>query len=168
MMTLAIGLLVARLLLGLALAAHGAQKLFGWFGGYGIAGTGGFFESLGFKPGVAFAVLGGLGELVGGLLTALGWLNPVGPALIIAVMLVAAITVHLAKGFWNSNGGYELPLMNIAAAVALAFAGPGQYSLDAYAPWPVLAGERVLWIVLAIAVVGALPSVFARRAPAKT
>ena len=82
-------LLIARLLLGGALFAHGAQKLFGWFGGYGVKGTGGFMESLGFRPGPMFAIAAGLGETGGGLLTALGLGGPIGPALIIMVMIVA-------------------------------------------------------------------------------
>src|ERR1051326_3975018 len=103
------GLLVARLVFGLSLAAHGSQKLFGWFGGYGLAGTGGFFEQLGYRPGKAFAALAGLAEFGGGLFIALGLLGPVGAALTISVMIVAAVTVHLAKGFFASAGGYELP-----------------------------------------------------------
>src|SRR5678815_1050474 len=84
-----IGLLVLRLAVGLTMAAHGGQKLFGWFGGYGIAGTGGFLESLGFRPGKVHAGLAGTAELLGGLLIALGLLTPVGAALVIAVMVVA-------------------------------------------------------------------------------
>src|SRR4051812_5688186 len=97
------GILVGRLIVGLAMAAHGAQKLFGWFGGYGIAGTGGFFEGLGFRPGRFFATAAGLGEFVGGLLTAFGLFGPVGPALIILVVTVAAAAVHWDKGFFAMN-----------------------------------------------------------------
>src|SRR5579864_5065971 len=116
-------LLIARLLLGGALFAHGAQKLFGWFGGYGIKGTGGFMESLGFRPGALFAAAAGLGEVGGGLLTALGLGGPIGPALIIMVMIVAILSVHVKNGFWNSANGYELNTMIIGGAIALAFAG---------------------------------------------
>src|SRR5258705_9197662 len=84
------GLLVARLVFGLSLAAHGAQKLFGWFGGYGLAGTGGFFEQLGYRPGKTFAALAGLAEFGGGVLIALRVLGPVGAAPTIFVMIVAA------------------------------------------------------------------------------
>jgi uncharacterized membrane protein YphA (DoxX/SURF4 family) len=94
------GLLIARLVLGLAICAHRAQKLFGWFGGYGPKGTGGFFESLGFRPGVFFAVAAG--ELVGGLLAALGFLGSISPALIILVMLVAVIADK--EGFHGHRG----------------------------------------------------------------
>src|SRR5437868_10602911 len=89
-----LGLLVVRVIFGLIFAAHGAQKLFGWFGGYGLAGTGGFMETLGFRPGKTFATAAALGEFFGGLLLLLGFLGPVGPALMISVMTVAMITVH--------------------------------------------------------------------------
>jgi len=126
-----IGLLILRLAVGLTMAAHGGQKLFGWFGGYGIAGTGGFLESLGFRPGKVHATLAGLSELGGGLLIALGLLTPVGTALVLAVMVVAIGSVHLPKGFFVSDGGFEYNLVIMAAVVALAFTGPGAYSLDA-------------------------------------
>src|SRR5205823_3541045 len=83
------GLLVARLVLGLLMAAHGAQKLFGWFGGYGLTGTAGFFEQLGFRPGRLFAAAAAVGEVVSGVLVALGLFGPVGPALMLSVMIVA-------------------------------------------------------------------------------
>jgi putative oxidoreductase len=126
-----IGLLVLRLVVGLTMAAHGGQKLFGWFGGYGLAGTGGFLESLGFRPGRVHAALAGGAELVGGLLLALGLLTPVGAALVFAVMVVAIASVHLAKGFFVSDGGFEYNLVIMAATAALAFTGAGAYSLDA-------------------------------------
>src|SRR5688572_20157667 len=90
-----LGLLLLRLVVGLSMAAHGSQKIFGWFGGYGLAGTGGFFEMLGFKPGRTFAFMAGATEITSGLLIALGFLGPVGPALMLSVMIVAAFTVHL-------------------------------------------------------------------------
>lgn len=161
-----IGLLLARLFLGLGVASHGAQKLFGWFGGYGIKGTGGFFEgTLGLKPGALFAAMSGIGEFAGGILVASGWLGPVGPALIISVMVVAIVTVHWPNGFFVSSNGIELPLMNIAGSLALAFAGFGLYSLDAIAPVTVLASPAAAWIAIAIAVAGALLSIVGRRAP---
>ena len=167
MVTLDAGLLLARLIVGLALAAHGSQKLFGWFGGYGISGTGGFFESLGFKPGAAFAAAAGLSELIGGLLIAVGFLGPVGPALIIATMLVAIFTVHISKGFWNTDGGWELPVTNIAAAIAFASFGYGALSLDALIPaTSVLHQPTVVWPVLGLGVVGAIANLLVRRAPA--
>src|SRR5258705_8114535 len=99
------GILVMRVLFGAAIAAHGAQKLFGWFGGYGLKGTGGFFDGLGYRPGFIFALAAGLGEVAGGLLTAAGFLGPIGPALIILVMLVAIFSVHLPHGFFASSNG---------------------------------------------------------------
>ena len=129
--TLYLGLLLARMTFGLLMAAHGAQKLFGWFGGYGLAGTGGFMESLGFRPGKRFAALAGGAEFSGGVLTALGLLGPVGPALMIAVMVVAMGSVHWPNGLFAAKNGVELPLLFTAAAVAFAVVGPGLYSLDA-------------------------------------
>ena len=124
------GLLILRLVVGLALAAHGAQKLFGWFGGYGLSGTGQFLEQLGFRPGRLQAAQAGLAEAVGGLLLAAGFLTPLGAAAVIAVMLVAAVAVHLEKGFFAQTGGYEYTLVLGAAALTLAFTGPGAFSLD--------------------------------------
>jgi putative oxidoreductase len=125
------GLLIARLVLGLALAAHGSQKLFGWFGGYGLAGTGGFFEGLGFRPGRLFAAAAGVAELAGGLLVTLGLFGPIGPALIISTMLVAIVTVHWSHGFFATGNGFELPFLYAAGVLALAFTGFGAFSLDA-------------------------------------
>jgi putative oxidoreductase len=127
---MSIGLLIVRLVVGLTLAAHGAQKLFGWFGGYGIAGTGQFFEQLGFRPGRVQAALAGLAETAGGLFLAAGFLTPVAATAVVAVMLVAAVSVHLKSGFFAQAGGYEYPLVLAAVAVALAFTGPGAVSLD--------------------------------------
>ena len=163
------GLLVARIILGLALAAHGAQKLFGWFGGYGLKGTGGFFAGLGFRPGELFALAAGLGEFGGGLLTTVGLFGPVGPALIITVMLVAIVTVHLKNGFFATSNGVEFPLMNVAGVLALAVAGPGAYSLDALFGLTGLWHPATTWIVIGIAVVLALANLAVRRpAPAQT
>src|SRR5213596_2657637 len=99
-----IGLLILRLVVGLTLAAHGAQKVFGWFGGYGIAGTGQFLEQLGFRPGRVQAALAGTAELLGGLFLAAGFLTPAAAAVVVAVMLVAAVSVHLKNGFFAPSG----------------------------------------------------------------
>ena len=99
-----VGVLLIRVVFGLVMAAHGAQKLFGWFGGYGLTGTGGFFENLGFRPGRVFAALASSAETAGGLLIALGLLGPVGPALMISVMIVAAGAVHWSYGLFAANG----------------------------------------------------------------
>lgn len=130
-----IGLLIVRIVVGLLLAGHGAQKLFGWFGGYGIAGTGGFFESLGYRPGKPMAVLAGLGELIGGLLLVLGWFTPLGAAAVVGVMANAIVAAHWGKGPWATSGGWELPLTNAAVAAALAFTGAGSLSVDAALDW---------------------------------
>jgi len=126
-----IGLVILRLALGMIMVAHAVQKLFGWFGGGGIAGTAPFMEQLGFRPGRLQAVLAGLIEAGGGLLLAAGLFSPLAAAMIIAVMLVAAVTVHLAKGFFVQKGGYEYTFVLAAGALALAFTGPGVLSLDA-------------------------------------
>ena len=120
-----IGLLLLRLTVGLTLAAHGAQKLFGWFGGPGLDVTGHFFEPLGFYPGRRHALMAGLVETGGGLLLALGLLTPVAAALVFSVMLVAAVSVHLKKGFFMASGGYEYNLVIGLAGLAVAFTGPG-------------------------------------------
>lgn len=124
------GILLLRVFLGLALAAHGSQKLFGWFGGSGPHGTGSFFAQLGFHPGRPMAILAGLGELGGGLLLALGFLTPLAAAAVIAVMLVAIVSVHASKGFFADQGGFELPLTNAVVAASIAFVGPGPVSMD--------------------------------------
>jgi putative oxidoreductase len=125
-----LGLLVLRVVLGLLFMGHGAQKLFGMFGGYGIEGTGGFFESLGLRPGRFHAFNAGAAELAGGALLALGFLTPLAAAMLIGVMVVAIATVHWSHGVWSSEGGYEYNLVNIAAVFAITATGPGKWSLD--------------------------------------
>ncbi|HMI45597.1 MAG TPA: DoxX family protein, partial [Gemmatimonadaceae bacterium] len=117
---LSIGLLVVRVVIGLIMAAHGAQKLLGWFGGYGLRGTGQFFVQLGFQPGPAFAAAASLSEIISGLLVALGFLGPIGPALMISVMIVAAMTVHWEHGLFAAKNRIELPLLYGAVAFGLA------------------------------------------------
>jgi putative oxidoreductase len=126
-----LGLLIIRLVLGLTFAGHGAQKLFGWFGGYGPKGTGGWMESIGIKPGVLMAVLAGLAELLGGLLFAGGLLTPVAAVLIVLTMLVAIVKVHAPNGYWADKGGIEYMVLLIAVAVGVALIGAGAYSFDA-------------------------------------
>ncbi len=160
---MSMALLIIRLIIGLGIAVHGSQKLFGWFGGYGIAGTGGFFEGLGFRPGPLFALAAGLGETAGGVLLVLGLGGPIGPAIVVMVMLVAIFSVHVSKGFLNQNGGWELPVLYLAGALALAFAGPGAYSLDRVFGIAVLSAESQVWYVLAAAAVLAGLNLLARR-----
>src|SRR5690349_13788095 len=125
------GLLLARVVLGLLMAAHGSQKLFGWFGGYGIAGTGGSMEALGFEPGKFFAAAAGATEFAGGVLIALGLLGPLGPAMVVSTMIVAIATVHWQHGVFAQNNGFELPLFYAVSAASLALIGYGAYSIDA-------------------------------------
>jgi putative oxidoreductase len=129
--TLSIGLLLVRVVIGLIMAGHGAQKLFGWFGGYGLRGTSEFFVQLGFQPGPAFAAAASISEIASGLLVAFGFLGPIGPALMVSVMIVAAITVHWEHGLFAMNNGIEMPLLYGVAAFGLALTGFGRYSLDA-------------------------------------
>ena len=124
-----IGLLLIRVVFGLSFARHGTEKLFGWFGGHGIKGTAGFFESLGMKPGVPLACLAGLGELLGGLFFAAGIFLPLAVLLIVGTMIVAIITVSGKNGFSIVGGGYEYNLAIIAAAIGILLTGPGTYVL---------------------------------------
>jgi len=122
--------LVIRLVLGGFMAGHGAQKLFGSFGGPGLEGTTQMVESQGLTPPKPWAVVGGAAELGGGILTSLGLLNPLGPIGIIAAMAMAAKTVHGGQPIWVTEGGAEFPVTNMAAATALMLGGPGRYSAD--------------------------------------
>ncbi|HWJ20866.1 MAG TPA: DoxX family protein [Gemmatimonadaceae bacterium] len=162
-LTIGLGLLIARLVLGLLMAAHGAQKLFGWFGGHGLAGTGGFFESIGFRPGRLFATAAALGELASGLLVALGFLGPVGPAIMLAVMIVAAMSVHWQNGLFATSNGIELPLLYATGAAALALVGPGRYSLDTLLGLTPVWTPAVTWVAIAIGVVGGVLNMAVRR-----
>lgn len=145
-----LGLLVLRLVTGGLLAGHGAQKGFGAFGGVGFQGVAGWMESLGLKPGQAWAGLAVAGELGGGALTALGLANPLGPLLASSAMAMAWAKGHAGKPIWASEGGGELPLTNIAATMAVAMTGPGRYSLDN------LLGIRVPGWMTALTVLGSL------------
>ena len=160
---ISIGLLVLRIVVGLAIAAHGSQKLFGWFGGHGLAGTGGFFEMLGFKPGRLFAFAAGATEALSGLLIAVGFLGPIGPALMLSVMIVAALTVHWKNGYFATSNGIELPVMFSVAAVALAFTGFGQFSLDALTGLDTVFGPVEAVVALVLGVVGAIGNLSLRR-----
>ena len=125
-----IGILLLRVVIGLFFAAHGAQKLFGWFEGHGLEGTGGFFDKLGYRPGKVFAVIAGSSEFIGGALLVVGLFTPLAAAAIIGVMLNAAVAVHAKNGPWITNGGWEYTAILGTAAAAIAFAGPGAASLD--------------------------------------
>ena len=163
--TFSIGILILRLVIGLIMAAHGTQKLLGWFGGYGLRGTGEFFVQLGFQPGPAFAVAASISEIVSGLLVALGFLGPIGPALMLSVMIVAAVTVHLEHGLFATNNGIELPLLYGAGAFGLALTGYGEYSLDALLGFAGRWSTSFTWIVLALGVAGGFVNLALRRRP---
>jgi putative oxidoreductase len=165
-LSLGTGLLLARLIFGALMVAHGTQKLFGWFGGYGIAGTAGFFEQLGFHPGRLFVVTAALTEVVSGILIALGLFGPVGPALLLSVMIVAAGSVHWKHGVFASTNGIEVPLLYATGAVALAFTGPGPLSLDTVLGMDHIWTPALKLAVLAVGVVGGAVNLLARRSAA--
>jgi putative oxidoreductase len=125
-----LGLLVLRVVVGALFVGHGAQKLFGLFGGHGVSGTAGFFDQIGLRPGRVHAVASGTAEVTGGLLLALGLVTPLAAVLLTAVMTAAILTVHLRNGLWATANGYEYNLVMIAAAFAVAAVGAGDWSLD--------------------------------------
>ncbi len=123
--------LVLRLSAGSIFAAHGAQKLFGWFGGYGLDGTGQWMASIGLEPGYLMALMAGSAEFFGGLALILGVLVRPAASVLAATMLVAIFAVHAENGLFMSNNGYEFGLALLAISVSLAFTGAGAWSLDA-------------------------------------
>lgn len=129
-MSLDAGLLVLRLTVGLLLAGHGAQKLFGWFGGAGFARTAQNMPRMGFRPGWLWAALAAGSEFGGGLALAAGLLMPLPAVGIVASMAVAVFKAHWKNGFWNAKGGVEYPLMLLLFAATLGLVGAGRYSLD--------------------------------------
>lgn len=122
--------LALRLPISIIFMAHGSQKLFGWFGGYGLQGTGQWMASIGIEPGVLMAFLAGSGEFFGGLLLLIGLLTR--PAAIVTAftMVVAILSVHIGNGLFLSNNGYEFGLALLAATVSLAISGAGKLSVD--------------------------------------
>ena len=151
------GLLILRVVAGLTIAAHGAQKAFGWFGGAGWVKTAAGYQGRGLKPGWLWAALAALGEIGGGLSVAFGLLTPLGAAGMIGAMVMAISMVHWRNGFFNSNRGIEFPLQLLAAAVAVGVAGPGAYSLDALARihlpaavFPILAALAIITAIIGL------------------
>src|SRR4051794_28749548 len=157
------GLLVLHVFVGLLFAAHGAQKLFGWFNGPGLDGGTGFMSSLGLEPARFNAVAAALIEFGGGILIALGLVTPIAAAGLIAVMVTAIGTVHLANGFFNQDGGVEFNVTLIAALFALTAIGPGDASLDAALNVD-LAGFGWALAALAAGLAGGLGVVYGGRA----
>jgi putative oxidoreductase len=122
--------LAVRVPVGIIFAAHGAQKLFGWFGGYGLAGTGGYMESIGLSPGTVMAALAGGAEFFGGLALLIGLLVRPAAAVLAFTMLVAIFSAHISKGLFLANGGYEYALALLAVTVGLFISGAGRVSVD--------------------------------------
>lgn len=159
-----VGLLLVHGLVGSFVFAHGSQKLFGWFGGFGIRGTGAYMESAGLRHGRVMAAAAGVSEVVGGALFGLGLVTPLAAATIAGTMLVASRTDHRGKGFWIYAGGSEYVLTNTVIAIALAFNGAGAWSLDNAIGWDV---AGVWWGIGAAAAAAAgatsVLAVFRRR-----
>jgi putative oxidoreductase len=157
-------LLLARLLFGLGMAGHSVQKLFGWFGGPGIAGASAIFETLGFRPGRFFALSAALTELAGAALIVLGLFGPVGPALMVLIMLVASAAV-VGNGYFANRNGCEPAALYGMGGVLLMFTGPGRYSLDQMLGLMWLSTEQTAWIALGVALAAALLNIAVRRRP---
>ncbi|KUN92547.1 DoxX family protein [Streptomyces caeruleatus] len=152
------GLLIMRIGLGFLLVGHGTQKLFGWFGGGGLEGTGQFFAMAGFPAAKVMALVAGLTETLGGLGLALGLLTPLAGAAVFGTMINAAVAVNWHGGFFmmDQDGGIELDVLVAVGAAGLAFTGPGRIAVDRYLP--VLRAHRVGYGIAAVAlgtVVGA-------------
>jgi putative oxidoreductase len=164
-MDVAVALLLLRLVVGLYVAAHGAQTLFGWFEGHGFSQTQGLVGGmLGYRPAWLWTLAVTLAEFVGGLLFALGFLSPLGAIGIAAAMLSATLVPHWAQGPFASKGGYELTLTNLAVALSVGLAGPGVLSLDHLlgSSVPAVSAE----VIALVAVVGVLVGLASRRGPA--
>lgn len=164
-MEISLALLVLRVIIGLLLAGHGAQKLFGWFGGHGFAGTVGFLQSMGFKPAGFWTLLGVLGEFVGGLLLALGFLSPLGAIAIFASMLMAVLKFHWKNGLWSTQGGYEYPLVLALLGLVLGWIGVGGYSLDALLG--IALPPAIFWIGIVAAIIVDVIGLLTSRQPAQ-
>ena len=161
-----LALLILRLVVGLLFVGHGAQKLFGVFGGGGLEGTSGMFDNIGLRPGWLHARAAGTGEFLGGALLALGLFTPFAAAALIGVMIAAIATVHAKNGIWNTNQGYEFNLTLIAVVFALAGVGAGAWSLDNAFGFDL---HGTVWALAALAAgaLGGAASVISGRAAAR-
>ncbi|HSS61492.1 MAG TPA: DoxX family protein [Candidatus Limnocylindrales bacterium] len=162
----AFGLLILRLVIGLTLAGHGAQKLFGWWGGPGMTGWTGAMNRMRMRPAAGWAWLSALAEFLGGLALAAGLLFPIPSLAIAGSMLVAIALIHLPKGFWNGKGGFEFNLAILAAVAALALTGPGRYSLDSVLR--ISLPEPVTLVVLTLLTLIGVAIALLTRAPVPT
>jgi len=151
-----------RLGLGSLMVAHGAQKLFDWFGGAGLSGTAQFLGSLRLRPPRLWAIAVAVSEITAGVLTITGLLGPVGPALILAVMLAAIMLVHWRHGFWNTAGGFEFPALLAVTAIGLSLMGHGRYALDEVLGLDLHEAEIIV-PTLVIAVLGTLAGIVIGR-----
>jgi putative oxidoreductase len=160
-----LALLVLRLVVGLLFVGHGAQKLFGVFGGGGLEGTAGMFDNIGLRPGWLHARGAGTAEFAGGLLLALGLFTPFAAAALIAVMTAAVITVHAPNGIWNTKQGYEYNLVMAATVFSLAGIGAGAWSLDNAFGFDL---NGVLWAIgaLVVGLIGGIGAVLSGRTAA--
>jgi putative oxidoreductase len=156
------GLLLARVTLGLLMAAHGSQKLFGWMGGPGLVKAAGFFEGMGFRPGRLFATTAATAEFASGLLLAVGLFEPIAAALMVSVMVVA-MSVHWSNGLLVTSNGVEVPLLYGLLAVSLALTGPGAFSLDSLFGLTPLWTPVLTWGVLAIGIAGGVANLALKR-----
>ena len=155
-------IMIVRLIVGLLFAAHGAQKLFGWFGGGGLIGTTQAFRDLGYPKPRAMTFLAGASELFGGLMLLSGLLFPLACAAIIGLMLNAIVAAHARNGLWSHNGGFEYPLVLVAVATSLAFTGPGAPSLDDAMGIDISGGDAAA-IAIALGFCGGMAVLLSRR-----
>ena len=155
-----IAMLVLRVGIGTIFVAHGLQKLFGWWGGPGWEGWKGFVAYLGLKPSLFWASISLVAELGGGLALIAGLLVPLAAAGLVAQTIVLFVKVHWPNGFWAANGGIEFPLAFLVGAFAVQVVGPREWSLDSLLPVDTLYEPAVRWVILALAVAGALVAAF--------
>jgi putative oxidoreductase len=157
------GLLILRLVVGIGLAAHGAQKLFGWWGGPGVRGLLGHLTHMRFRPAPLWVAGAIATEIGGGLLLALGFLSPLGSVGVGASMLMAIVAFHWGKGFFGQSGGFESPFLYLIAAATIGMTGPGSYSLDSL--FKIALPEPVTGIVAALLAVAGVAVGMAGRRP---